>query len=89
MNWRFQISNFNNHVSIRELQNLPIVKPSESSKITRNLSKAVRTLDYPAIEANVFALYGFSIRQTKSILEVRKTPNEEMKLILESLSRLV
>ena len=89
MNWRFQISNFNNHVSIRELQNLPIVKPSKSSKTTRNLSKAVRTLDNPAIEANVFALYGFSTRQAKSILEVRKTPNEEKKLILESLSRLV
>jgi len=89
MNWRFQISNFNNHVSIRELQNLPIIKPSKSSKPTRNLSKAVRTLDYSAIEANVFALYGFSTRQAKSILEVRKTPNEEKKLILESLSRLV
>lgn len=89
MNWRFQISNFNNHVSIRELQNLPIVRPMKSSKTARNLRKAVRTLDYSAIEANVFALYGFSLRQAKSILEMRNTPNEEKKPILETISRLV
>ncbi|MHA1864683.1 MAG: Eco57I restriction-modification methylase domain-containing protein, partial [Candidatus Thorarchaeota archaeon] len=89
MNWRFQISNFNNHVSIRELQNLPIVKPVKRGKTTRALSKAVRTLDYRAIEANVFALYGFSIRQAKSILEIRKTPKEEKTPILETLSSLV
>ncbi|MCK5264244.1 MAG: N-6 DNA methylase [Candidatus Thorarchaeota archaeon] len=89
MNWRFQISNFNNHVSIRELQNLPIVKLMKRGKTTRALSKAVRTLDYLAIEANVFALYGFSIRQAKSILEIRKTPKEEKTPILETLSSLV
>lgn len=89
MNWRFQISNFNNHVSIRELQNLPIVRPMNSSKTAKSLRKAVRTLDYPAIEANVFALYGFGLRQAKSILKLRKTPEEEKKPILEILSRLV
>ena len=89
MNWRFQISNFNNHVSIRELQNLPIVRPVSGSKTARTLRKAVRTLDFAAIEANVFALYGFGKQQAKSILEMRKTPDEEKKLILETLSRLV
>ncbi len=89
MNWRFQISNFNNHVSIRELQNLPIVRPLSGSKTARNLRKAVRTLDYPTIEASVFALYGFGLHQAKSILELRKTPDEEKKPILETLSRLV
>jgi len=89
MNWRFQISNFNNHVSIRELQNLPIVRPVKSSQITQNLRKTVRSLDYPAIEANVFALYGFSLPQTKSILEIRKTPDDEKTPILDFLSQLV
>ena len=89
MNWRFQISNFNNHVSIRELQNLPGVRPRKSNKTKRNLSKAVRNLDYTAIEANVFALYGFSLRQAKSILEIRKTPDDEKKPILKYLSQLV
>jgi len=89
MNWRFQISNFNNHVSIRELQNLPIVRSMSGSKTARNLRKAVRTLDYPTIEASVFALYGFGLRQAKSILELRKTPDEEKKPIIETLSRLV
>ncbi|MHA1863453.1 MAG: hypothetical protein ACTSWA_06770, partial [Candidatus Thorarchaeota archaeon] len=75
--------------SIRELQNLPIVKPVKSSQITRNLRKTVRSLDYPAIEANVFALYGFSLPQAKSILEIRKTPDDEKKLILDFLTQLV
>ncbi|TFH04188.1 MAG: hypothetical protein E4H14_15290, partial [Candidatus Thorarchaeota archaeon] len=68
MNWRFQISNFNNHVSIRELQNLPIVSPKNNSKIARDMQKAVRKLDYNSIEANVFILYGFGLREAKSIL---------------------
>ncbi|MBE0526657.1 MAG: hypothetical protein IH631_06915 [Candidatus Thorarchaeota archaeon] len=89
MNWRFQVSNFNNHVSIRELQNLPIVEPIKNSKFVSNLRKAVQNLDYPNIEANVFALYGFGLREEKSILEFRKTPKEEKMYILQSLSALV
>ncbi|MGY5873662.1 MAG: N-6 DNA methylase [Candidatus Thorarchaeota archaeon] len=89
MNWRFQISNFNNHVSIRELQNLPVVLPTKDGNIARDLRKAVRKLDYSSIEANVFALYGFGLGQAKSILELRKTPHEEKKQILRSLSDLV
>jgi len=89
MNWRFQISNFNNHVSIRELQNLPIASPKNDRKIVRDIQKAVRKLDYHSIEANVFALYGFGLRQAKSILELRKTPHDEKKQILENLSQLI
>jgi len=89
LNWRFQISNFNNHVSIRELQNLPIVKPPENDKITTSLVGAVKTSEFVDVEANVFLLYGFSIKQAKSILEYRKTPVEEKKAILHSLSQLV
>ncbi|MGY5880385.1 MAG: N-6 DNA methylase [Candidatus Thorarchaeota archaeon] len=89
MNWRFQISNFNNHVSIRELQNLPFLEPNKSSKIVKSLQKAVRNLDHPNIEANVFAVYGFGLRQAKSILEIRKTPDDEKMQILQSLSQLI
>lgn len=88
LNWRFQISNFNNHVSIRELQNLPIVKPQENSKTARSLRNAVKKSDYSNIEASVFLLYGFSVKQAESILEFRKTPKDERKGILESLSQL-
>ncbi|TFG31294.1 hypothetical protein EU528_06595 [Candidatus Thorarchaeota archaeon] len=89
MNWRFQISNFNNHVSIRELQNLPMPSPKMNRIVVRDLCKGVRNLDYPSIEATVFVLYGFDKQQAKSILEMRKTPIEEKKLILEHLSDLV
>ena len=89
MNWRFQISNFNNHVSIRELQNLPIVQPDMSSKYAFELQRVVANLDFPNIEAYVFALYGFGLRQAKLILEFRKTPEEEKRHILEHLSPLV
>jgi len=88
LNWRFQISNFNNHVSIRELQNLPIVKPQENVAIATSLRKAVKKSDYADIEANVFMLYGFSVKQVKSILEYRKTPTEERKSILQRLSQI-
>ena len=89
LNWRFQISNFNNHVSIRELQNLPIVRPQENGKIAANLRRAVKKSDYADIEANVFLLYGFSVKQAKSILEFRKTPEEEKTAILQTLSHLI
>ena len=89
LNWRFQIGNFNNHVSIRELQSLPIVKPQENVAIATCLKKAVKKSDYADIEANVFHLYGFSIKQSKSVLEYRKTPAEEKKAILQSLSHLI
>jgi len=89
MNWRFQISNFNNHVSIRELQNLPFMEPNKNNKNMRTLQKAVLNLDYPNIEANVFALYGFAVRQAKSILEIRRTPDDEKMQILRCLSKLL
>ena len=89
MNWRFQISNFNNHVSIRELQNLPFIEPDKSNRNTRLLQKAVHKLDYPNIEANVFALYGFGLRQAKTILKFRRTPDVEKKQILQDLSLMI
>jgi hypothetical protein len=86
MNWRFQISNFNNHVSIRELQNLPILEPSTHNNNVSNLLRAVQNRDFPNIEANVFALYGFAPRQARTILEMRRTPVDEMMKILQLLS---
>jgi hypothetical protein len=88
LNWRFQISNFNNHVSIRELQNLPIVRPQENSKISTILRRSVRKLDYASIEANVFFLYGFNTQQAKSILDFRNSPEDEKQDIFQHLSDL-
>ncbi|MFW9844080.1 MAG: TaqI-like C-terminal specificity domain-containing protein, partial [Candidatus Thorarchaeota archaeon] len=89
INWRFQVSNFNNHVSIRELQNLPVLEPSKSDTHVLNLQKAVSNLDYLNIEANVFAVYGFDVHQAKSILKLRRTPEDEKVQILQNLSCLI
>jgi Alw26I/Eco31I/Esp3I family type II restriction m6 adenine DNA methyltransferase len=88
INWRFQISNFNNHVSIRELQALPIIQPTFDSTLSKNLQQTVENLDYPSIEANVFALYGFNSREARIILNQRNTPLHERKQILARLEEL-
>ena len=96
LNWRFQISNSNNHVSIRELQNLPIVQSTSTQKgIEREVIKHVRKLkadastDTSSVEASVFALYGFGVREAQKILGIRKTPEIEQKRIIEKLSQIV
>jgi len=96
LNWRFQISNSNNHVSIRELQSLPIVQPTSAQKaIEKEIIKDVQKLktgttdDTSSVEASVFALYGFGVKEARKILCLRKTPEDEKKKILEELSWLV
>jgi len=96
LNWRFQISNSNNHVSIRELQSLPIVQPTSAQKaIEREVIREVRKLkagvstDTSFVEASVFALYGFGVKEGQRILGIRKTPETEQKRIIEELSQIV
>jgi len=89
MNWRFQIGNFNNHVSIRELQNLPIVRYNRRNKIASNLIASVKSQDLASIEANVFQIYGFNIDQVRSVLDFRKTPQDERQSILKSYSQMI
>jgi adenine-specific DNA-methyltransferase len=92
LNWRFQISNSNNHVSIRELQSLPIVQPEDSQKILEeNIIKDVQKLKEgttdvtSSVEACVFALYGFGVKEARQILRLRKTPSIDQKEILHEL----
>ena len=92
LNWRFQISNSNNHVSIRELQSLPIVQPTDSQKtLERKIIKGVQMLKSgitdasSSVEAYVFALYGFGVKEANEILRLRRTPAFEQKKILEEL----
>ncbi len=96
LNWRFQISNSNNHVSIRELQSLPIAQPSGAQKaLVKEVIKDVRKLkanrsaDASSVEALVFALYGFGVKEAQRILSCRKTPEIEKKRIIDELSHLV
>ncbi|TFG31226.1 hypothetical protein EU527_12905 [Candidatus Thorarchaeota archaeon] len=89
MNWRFQITNSNNHVSIRELQVLPLIPFNRGNKIVQGLCKAVNDLRQSksdstiVIEAYVFALYELDKRKVKMVLEMRNCPSHESKAIIE------
>ncbi|MGY5855919.1 MAG: N-6 DNA methylase [Candidatus Thorarchaeota archaeon] len=94
MNWRFSLTNTNNHVSTRELSQLPIadLETSTSQNIYSLLINEVRQIESekpsPRIEALVFALYGFSIHEAESVLEMRSTPEKETLAILHELRSL-
>ena len=91
MNWRFSLSNSNNHVSTRELTQLPIAvqEPETSHNLYKSLVKEVKRFKpgttSTTIEALVFALYGFSLSESKDILKMRFTPQEESREILRAL----
>jgi Alw26I/Eco31I/Esp3I family type II restriction m6 adenine DNA methyltransferase len=92
LNWRFQISNSNNHVSIRELQNLPIVQPASIDREKENeIVEEVRKLkrdngSYSAkLESCVFSLYGFGKDEAKEILDMRRCPESERDEVLDYL----
>ncbi len=94
LNWRFNLTNTNNHVSNWELAQLPLVnlETSTSRDIRAQLIKEVRKVKTdditPRIEALVFALYGFSINETKTLLEMRLTPEPEISAIMNELRSL-
>ena len=89
LNWRFQITNSNNHVSIRELQSLPLVPFNPKNEFVKGLSKAVRcyrlkeTDMASLIEGYAFALYDFKLSDVKLLLKMRNCPPDEQKLIIQ------
>jgi adenine-specific DNA-methyltransferase len=92
LNWRFQISNSNNHVSIRELQSLPIVQPAGKQRaLEKKIVKEVKKLkagkieSSDLIEAVVFALYGLDVNYARKVLHQRNVPVDERNRILEEL----
>ncbi|MHA2322080.1 MAG: TaqI-like C-terminal specificity domain-containing protein, partial [Candidatus Thorarchaeota archaeon] len=88
MNWRFSLTNTNNHVSTRELTQLPLpdLETSSSQNISSQIVEEVKGIKSsdttPKIEALVFALYGFSVSEAKAILKMRSTPEKETSVIL-------
>lgn len=91
MNWRFSLTNTNNHVSTRELTQLPLadLETSPTQNITSQLIDEVKQIKSgsttPKIEAIVFALYGFSTNEAKAVLTMRLTPETETNAILHEL----
>jgi Alw26I/Eco31I/Esp3I family type II restriction m6 adenine DNA methyltransferase len=92
LNWRFSLTNTNNHVSTRELTQLPIADSTESelrSKMVREVGRVKRNVVSPMIEAITFALYGFSVKDAKTVLDMRSTPKNETESIAEDLQSLI
>ncbi|MGD9397055.1 MAG: N-6 DNA methylase [Candidatus Thorarchaeota archaeon] len=95
MNWRFGLTNTNNHVSTRELTQLPIAVPGtpHAKELYSLLVKGVKRRKNgglePRIEALVFALFGFNANETRAVLKMRSTPEEETKAIVYELKILI
>lgn len=89
LNWRFQVTNSNNHVSIKELRSLPLVPFIPENSYVKEICKAVqsyrlREIDsILPIEAYVLALYGFNHENAALLLQMRNCPKDELNLILQ------
>jgi Alw26I/Eco31I/Esp3I family type II restriction m6 adenine DNA methyltransferase len=95
MNWRFSLTNTNNHVSIHELMQLPIpsfdtpVSDSFKSLLIKGVKQHKTNRTSPRIESTVFALYGFSTKEAQTVLAMRSTPESEASEILHELDTLI
>jgi len=95
MNWRFNLTNTNNHVSTRELLQLPIAKTEsrDSLNFRSLLIDEVRKIESkrnsPLVEALIFTLYDFSISESRDVLKMRFSPERESTAILTELRNLI
>jgi adenine-specific DNA-methyltransferase len=93
MNWRFHLSSYNNHVSIRELKALPIASPQskEEKRLQRLIAREAKALESGAaysstrLEASVFALYDLNPSASRHVLKSRGALQQEIDSILAML----
>ena len=91
LNWRFAISNTNNHVSNRELGCLPIPEPSQFPELATVISELVQSIQYPSIafhaeiESKVSQLFGLNQSEVKGILMSKGADTKEVQLVLDYL----
>jgi adenine-specific DNA-methyltransferase len=94
LNWRFDITSTNNHVSNRELSGLPLPgsPPSELVKrigdVARECSRNEGIYD-PELEALIFFLYGIEPVGAKRVLSRRGAPPDELASVLSVLQGLM
>ncbi|MHA2141947.1 MAG: Eco57I restriction-modification methylase domain-containing protein [Candidatus Thorarchaeota archaeon] len=97
LNWRFDLSSTNNHVSNRELSGLPLpdLPANETHDMVERIGMiakdcALTSINYHAeLEALVFALYGVGKRSALRILSNRGASTEEIASVLEVLQGLM
>jgi Alw26I/Eco31I/Esp3I family type II restriction m6 adenine DNA methyltransferase len=89
LNWRFDLSNANNHVSNRELASLPIADPhSQNQRITDLVGEIVNDVQdvlskggspSSSVEARVFLLYGLGLNEARFVMTSRGASQEEVR----------
>ncbi|MFW9888839.1 MAG: Eco57I restriction-modification methylase domain-containing protein [Candidatus Thorarchaeota archaeon] len=94
MNWRFDITSTNNHVSNRELSGLPLPRfpPPELVKrighLARECSRNEGIYD-SELESLIFQLYGIKPRQAKRVLSSRGASTYELASVISMLQGLM
>lgn len=92
MNWRFSVSSSNNHISNRELSNLPLADPVDSAnkehvariiELVKQVRSSARDEILNEIDACVFHLYGFSRLQATRIMKHRGIAKQTRNRILD------
>ncbi|MGY5862654.1 MAG: DNA methyltransferase [Candidatus Thorarchaeota archaeon] len=89
LNWRFDLSNSNNHVSNRELASLPIADPHSQNRRNNGLANEIvndvqgvlskEGTSNPRIEARVFILYGLGLNEAKFVMTSRGASQNEVR----------
>ncbi|MHA1937495.1 MAG: Eco57I restriction-modification methylase domain-containing protein [Candidatus Thorarchaeota archaeon] len=94
LNWRFDITSTNNHVSNRELSGLPLPRSpapelvQRIGEIARECSRKERVYD-AELEARIFRLYGIKQSSAKRILSTRGASKDELASVLSVLQGLM
>jgi Alw26I/Eco31I/Esp3I family type II restriction m6 adenine DNA methyltransferase len=94
LNWRFKLTNTNNHVSNMELGMLPVRLIDMSDILERRIFNMIvervrHIMKYgvnyfdPHIESAIFFLYGLTEDEVKFILHTERVPDQETRDVLE------
>jgi Alw26I/Eco31I/Esp3I family type II restriction m6 adenine DNA methyltransferase len=96
LNWRFDLSNANNHVSNSELASLPIANPcSQNQRINSLVSEMVKDVQdvlsnggipSSSVEARVFVLYGLGLNEARFVMTSRGASQDEVRDTMTAMS---
>ncbi len=98
LNWRFDLSNANNHVSNRELASLPIADPhSQNQRIADLVGEIVNDVQNvllkggapsSSVEARVFLLYGLGLNEARFVMTSRGASQDEVRETMTAMSEI-
>jgi Alw26I/Eco31I/Esp3I family type II restriction m6 adenine DNA methyltransferase len=98
LNWRFDLSNTNNHVSNRELASLPIANPHSQNQRTNDLvGEMVKDVQdvlskggipSSSVEARVFLLYGLGLNEARFVMTSRGASQDEVRETMTAMSEM-